>query len=140
MWALDPAYHVYENVRAVTDQISRLIDTYRNNRPEVFLGKVVLKICSEYTGEHPWRSTISIKLLCNFIEITLRQGYSPVNLLHIFTTPFLQKTTGRLLLHMQYKSAIARPSWFKSIRSWMRDWQTRVISLDLLFHHLQYFL
>ena len=41
----------------------------------------------------------------------------PVNLLHIFTTPFLQKTTGRLLLHMQYKSAIARPSWFKSIRS-----------------------
>ena len=117
MWALDPAYHVYENVRAVTDQISRLIDTYRNNRPEVFLGKVVLKICSEYTGEHPWRSTISIKLLCNFIEITLRQGYSPVNLLHIFTTPFLQKTTGRLLLHMQYKSAIARPFWFKSIRS-----------------------
>ena len=140
MWALDPAYHVYENVRAVTDQISRLIDTYRNNRPEAFLGKVVLKICSEYTGEHPWRSTISIKLLCNFIEITLRQGYSPVNLLHIFTTPFLQKTTGRLLLHMQYKSAIARPFWFKSIRSWMRDWQTRVISLDLLFHHLQYFL
>ena len=25
---------------------------------------------------------------CDFIEITLRQGHSPVNLLHIFRTPF----------------------------------------------------
>ena len=34
-----------------------------------FLGKSVLKICSKFTGEHPCRSVISIKLLCNFIEI-----------------------------------------------------------------------
>ena len=38
---------------------------------KVFLGKVVLKICSKFTGEHPYRSVISINLLCNFIEITL---------------------------------------------------------------------
>ena len=31
---------------------------------------------------------ISIKLLCNFIEITLWLGWSPVNFLHIFRTPF----------------------------------------------------
>ena len=58
----------------------------RNNRsscPELCLRKGVLKICSEFTGEHPWRSTISIKLL----EITLRHGCSPTNLLHIFRTP-----------------------------------------------------
>ena len=43
-------------------------------------------------------SAISIKLLCNFIEITLQHGCSPVNLLHIFRTPFLKNTSGRLLL------------------------------------------
>ena len=32
--------------------------------------------------------------LCNFIEITLWHGCSPVNLLHIFRTPFLKNTSG----------------------------------------------
>ena len=43
----------------------------------MFLGKVVLKICNKFTGEHPCRSAISIKVHCNFIEITLRRGCSP---------------------------------------------------------------
>ena len=34
----------------------------------------------------------------NFIEITLRHGCSPVNLLHIFRTLFLKNTSGQLLL------------------------------------------
>ena len=67
-------------------------------RPEVFLGKGVLKICSKFTGEHPWRSVISIKLLYNFTEITLRHRCSPVNKLHIFRTPFPRNTFGWLLL------------------------------------------
>ena len=41
---------------------------------------------------------ISIKLLCNFIEIALRHGCSRVNLLHIFRIPFLKNTSGWLLL------------------------------------------
>ena len=64
----------------------------------VFLGKVVLKICSRFTGEHPCRSVILIKLLCNFIKITLQHGRSPVNLLHVFRTSFSKNTSGRLLL------------------------------------------
>ena len=60
---------------------------YRSSHPEVFLVKGVLKFCSKFTGEHPCRNMISIKLLRNFIEITLRHGCSPVNLLHIFRTP-----------------------------------------------------
>ena len=44
----------------------------------------------KFTGGHPCRSAISIKLLCNFIEIALRYGCSPVNLLHIFRTSFLR--------------------------------------------------
>ena len=46
----------------------------------------------------PCREAISINLLCNFIEVTLRHGCSPVNLLHIFRTPFLKNTSGWLLL------------------------------------------
>ena len=81
----------------------------------MFLGKVVLKICTKFTGEHSCRSVISIKLLCSFIEIKLQHGCTPVNLLrilkqfywnhtpawvllHIFRTIFLKNTSGRLLL------------------------------------------
>ena len=73
---------------------------YRNSRPEVFLRKSVLKICSKFTGEHPCQSVISIKLQSNFIEITLRHGCSPVNLLYIFRTPFPRNTSGWLLLNI----------------------------------------
>ena len=62
---------------------------------EVFLGKHVLKICSKFTGEHPCQSVISLKFLCNFIETTLRHGCSPVNLRHIFRTPFPKNTLCR---------------------------------------------
>ena len=57
--------------------------------PFVLLGKNVLKICCKFTGEHPCKSLISIKLLCRFIELTLQHGWSPVNLLHNFRTPLL---------------------------------------------------
>ena len=43
---------------------------------------------------------ISIKLLCNLIEITLRHGGSPANLQHIFRIPFPENTFGRLLLYL----------------------------------------
>ena len=67
--------------------------SFRSSYPEVFVGKGVLKLCSKFTGEHPCRSAISIKLQSNFIEIALRHECSPVNLLHIFKTPFLKNTS-----------------------------------------------
>ena len=70
----------------------------KNSRPWLFLGKGVLKICSKFTGEFPCRSVISIKLLCNLIEIKIQHGCSSVNLLHIFRTTFPKNTSGRLLL------------------------------------------
>ena len=39
-------------------------------------------------------------MLCNFIEIALRHGCSPVNLLHIFRTPFPKNTSGWLLRYL----------------------------------------
>ena len=71
----------------------------RNNHPEVFLGKSVLKICSKFAREHPWRSVVSIKLLCSFIEITFWHECSPLSLLYIFRTPFSKNNFGWLFLN-----------------------------------------
>ena len=69
---------------------------FRSSRPKVFLGKDVLKICSKFTGEHSCWSAISIKLLSNFIKIAIRHECSPVNLMHIFRTPFYKNSCGGL--------------------------------------------
>ena len=67
----------------------------------MFLGKCFLKIGSKFTGEHPCRSAISIKLLSNFIEITLWHSCTPV--VHSCTiksrTTFYKNTYGGLLLN-----------------------------------------
>ena len=60
---------------------------FRSSCLEVFLGKGALKICSKFTGEHPCRTAISIKLQSNVMEITLWHECSPVNLLHVFRAP-----------------------------------------------------
>ena len=74
--------------------------TLRSSHPEVFLRKDVPEIYSKFTGEHPCRSAISTKLLCDFIEITLLDdGCSPVNLQHILRTPFSKNTSACLLLY-----------------------------------------
>ena len=74
----------------------------------LFLGKGVLKTCSKFTGEQPCWSAISIKFQSNFIEIALRRGCSPVNLLHIFRTSFLQNTFGGLLRCMKVLAYFGR--------------------------------
>ena len=45
---------------------------------------------------------------CNFIEIVLRYGCSPVNLLHIFRIPLLKSTSERLLLKVEEWSSKSR--------------------------------
>ena len=72
----------------------------KSSPPEVFLGKKFLKICTIFTGEHPYRSVILINLQSSFIEITLRHVCSPVNLLNFSRTSFPKNTSGRLLLTM----------------------------------------
>ena len=61
----------------------------RSSRPEVFLGKGVLKICNKFTGENLCQSVIQKICFANC---------SPVNLQHIFQTLFPKNTSGRLLL------------------------------------------
>ena len=88
----------------------RKASLFRSSSPEVLLEKGVLNIWSKFIGERPCRSAISIKLLCklicNFIETALRYGCSPVNLLHIFRTPFPKNTSGRLLYNTAFLNEI----------------------------------
>ena len=67
------------------------------------------KRCSENMQQiykrHPCRSAISITLQSNFIEIALRHGCSPVNLLYIFRTPFPKNSSGWLLLIIENDSS-----------------------------------
>ena len=71
----------------------------------LFFNKVpgLWQICSKFAEEHACRSVISMKLLFNFIEITLRDECSLLNLLHIFRTPFNKNTYGGLLLDVSQR-------------------------------------
>ena len=89
----------------------------RSSHPVVFLLKLVLKISNKYAGEHPCRRVISIKLLCNFIEVTFRHECSPVNLLHIFRAAFTKNTYGKLLLWIVYDSGMKHYFLFKIYQS-----------------------
>ena len=48
-------------------------------------------------------------LQSNFIEITLKHGFSPVNLLHIFRTLFPKNTSGGLLLNAMFLRVSKKP-------------------------------
>ena len=54
----------------------------------------------------------TLVLLCNFVEITLRHGCSPVNLLDIFRTLFPKNTSGGLLLvHSNFPLLYPLKTW-----------------------------
>ena len=81
-------------------EFHEMFPDFRSSSPGLFLGNDVLKMCSKFTRKHLCRSVISIRLLCNFIEIAFRHGCFHVNLLHIFKTPFFKDSSGRLLLRI----------------------------------------
>ena len=99
---------------------------------EVFLVKVVLELCSKFAREHPCRSVISVKLFYNFIEIILRHGRSPVNLLHIFRTPFPKNTSGWLLLTRTSLSCMyifMLVTWRYVMQLWLLDFAFIILFL-----------
>ena len=73
---------------------------------------VLRKRCSKNI-QQIYRRTSMLKcefskyVLCNFIEITLPQGCSCVNLLHIFRTPFYKNTSGELLLSLMKEHVLS---------------------------------
>ena len=62
-------------------------------------------------------TVILIKLQSNFLEITLRHGYSSVNFLHIFITSFPKNISGGLLLFFPMCSDLSGKVCFFGILS-----------------------
>ena len=80
---------------------AKAIFQYQNGLKHPFRG-VLWKSCSENMQQMYRRTTTpkcDFNKESNFIEIKFRHGCSPVNLLHIFTTPFPKNTSERLLLN-----------------------------------------
>ena len=80
-------------------------------------------------------------LHCNFMEITFRHEYSPVNLLHFFRTPFPKNTSGGLLLSLvcdgflsvknffrRYVSILLLPSKARILNSVMLSSEARILN------------
>ena len=70
--------------------------------------------------KNPCRSVISIKLQSIFIKTTLRYGFSPVNLLHVFRTPFRKNTSWWMLLE-QFHGNLLTVHMFLSIFQYNRN-------------------
>ena len=75
---------------------------YVKQPPIGALKKRCSKKMQQFYRRHPCWSVISIKLLCNFIEVARWHECSPVNLSYTFRTPFPRSTSGWLLLHRAY--------------------------------------
>ena len=74
---------------------------------------------------------MSIKLLCNFIEITLRHGSFPANLLHIFKPPFHKSISERLLLLQIF--SVSGSTHHVVIRSAFGDIVILILAISVLY-------
>ena len=105
-------------------------------------------------GKKPWRKVseteAAVQLLYNFIEIALRHGCFPVNLLHIFRTPFL-KNSNFIEITLRYGCSpvnllhVFRTLFLKNTSGWLlllkADWNTCIrkklqMSLKCFLHKL----
>ena len=107
----------------------------RSSPPKVFLKKGVPEICSKFTWEHPCWSAISRKFQSNLIEITLRHGCSPVNLMHIYGTrrASSEMTQSALpcsnFIRMQKNQLQRKIIWYFGDRFIKSVWQSRLSNI-----------
>ena len=71
----------------------------RSSSPEVFFRKGVLKVCSKFAKEHPYRSVISIKFLKQLYWNRFSAWVFSCKFAAYFRTPFPKNTSGCLILY-----------------------------------------
>ena len=88
------------NILKVTRSLAFMNDSFRESIKQKQRSRGVLrKRCSENMQQIYRRTPMPMcDFDCNFIEIALWYGCSPVNLLHIFRIPFPKNSSGWLLL------------------------------------------
>ena len=72
---------------------------YCNFEKQLSIGAIIKRYSENMQQICKRKPTPKCDFNSNFIEITLWYGCSPVNLLHIFRTPFYKNTYGGLLLN-----------------------------------------
>ena len=65
------------------------------------------------------------KVASNFIKIALRHGCSPLNLLHIFRTPFTKNTFERLLLQYLQWCFFDNSQWLAVVNHCQKEFHLR---------------
>ena len=91
----------------VVDELSSTVLDLQKQPSVDVLTKRCSKNIQQIYRRHPCQNLISIKLLCNFIEITLPHGCSPLDLLHIFRTPFPKNSSGGLFLDLEDSCSVS---------------------------------
>ena len=79
------------------------------------------KVFRKYAANWQENTNAKVWFQCNFIEIILRHGCSPINLLHITKTPFLKNTSEWLLMKGYdnlFNSCICNKSLYKVNYVW----------------------
>ena len=100
MFTINELIAVFDTCGAVRISLFLIISPFQKQPP----GGVLSKRCSENMQQIYRRTPMpkcgfnKVAKQSNFIEMALRYGCSPVNLLHIFRTPFNKNTSGWLLL------------------------------------------
>ena len=79
---------------------------FQKQPPEVFYKESVLRNFTKFTGKHLCQSLFFNKVAClrsaTLSKKTLRYRCFPVNFVKLLRTPFLQNTSGRLLLSFEH--------------------------------------
>ena len=94
------------------------IHTYKSSQPEVFFKKGVLRIFSQFTGEHPCKHVVSTSLrshFCNGIVLYIYYISEAERL-------FLENTSGELLLYIVLnKETINVEVLSKQVKNYLKD-------------------
>ena len=101
IFPMDHSFETYakfsEKLTFLTPLIRKSTCAYHGVKNARFSEKFV-HVLNEWFPRRTALGKVLLQMLCNFIEITLLHGCSPVNLLHIFKTPFYKNNPGGLLL------------------------------------------
>ena len=96
-------------------KVSKALQTFRSSHPEMFLEKGALKICSKFTGEHPCRSVISIKLLCKFCGIYFCDSIISEKLCRIYFSVLIVLEKNRIICLCDWLLLLLLSWFFKKL-------------------------
>ena len=98
------------SITGIFQRISQQLQSSQKQPPEVFYNKCVHRNFAEFTGKHLCQSFFFNKVVglrpATLLKKRLWHRCFPVNFAKLLKTPFLQNTSGRLLLNSDIEKSI----------------------------------